>query len=511
MASRSETRPGLRSRLSARILGGGPSPAERQSTDHWDDKRLIEVAGASGSALRDTRDWLHRRVERISHDERELVRRRVSVDFTIPPNLPPLHEGPGMSNIYYVPVALLRKWPPVMDFDLRDETGCPIPLLTSSKNREADSAALFDVAPKGLSDELKASLSGIATGDQLTAMKAFDELGSHLIPKYALLPRDVKREWLRTIQVAMSLTSNSLLWVRVIAHPKQRQLIKFGYVDPVGPELILWRRILSAFNYAPRRVQYLLPNLGERGSYHLEIEAPPDLEIYRAKLALTPRPPQTTPATPRAPIVERITHRLFAQASSGPPIGQRLATKLVSAIRERYRDLVGRPEPIWNEVPAGEAFYRNVRERAHMYVTGSQDQFGLAQVDFGIGNRSLLTSAWRASVVITLLLGVLWQAPGSVVYHVPAAVALLVIFPALLALLVVRPGEHPIAKELIRGVRLLLLCAAMLPVVDAVVLLTFAKPSGGDVRTWFGIVFGAGAAVTALVSLSCILPDAAST
>jgi hypothetical protein len=124
----------------------------------------------------------------------------------------------------------------------------------------------------------------------------------------------------------------------------------------------------------------------------------------------------------------------------------------------------------------------------------------------GIGNRALLASSLRASVVISALLGLLWCAPGSVVHHLDGAVALLVIFPALLALLVVRPGEHPITRQLISGVRLLVVSAAMLPVVDALVMMGFAHPRAGNVRTPFFLAFLVGILITALLCTSWLLP-----
>jgi hypothetical protein len=474
-------------------MGGG---IDEQSTEYGGDKDLVDLARECSFALRDTAKWLHRRVEHVHHNERKMVRRKVSVDFSIPkqPALPAFRtrreEEP---NTYYVPVALLRKWPPLMEFDLRAETGLPMPLLTTPKNREVDGAALGALAPNG---EFVEQLESIAIQDAASAGTALDELGQLLQPLFPELSPEVRQRWRRTLRVAGRLVANSILWVRIEAHPGQRQIVKFSYLEPAPRELIVWRRILSAFSLAPRRAQYELPNLGERGSYHLEIEAPPDLAIYRAKLTLSRLPPLTTSL--QTPI-----HR-----HARTPPAQRIATRLFRGTRERYRELLGSPEKELPEVQGGEPFERNVGERAHMYVTESQDQYGLATIDLGIGNRALLVSSLMASVVITILLGALWRAPGSLVHHEDAAVALLVIFPALLALLVVRPGEHPITTQLVRGVRFLVIAAAMLPVVDAVILLAFAHPRAGDVRVPFFAVFLVGALLSAALMLSCLLPDA---
>jgi hypothetical protein len=473
-----------------------------QSTEYGGDEDLVEIARKSSFALRDTARWLHRRVERICHTERLMIRRKVSVDFsipTVPEPLTPFHqsENETIPNVYFVPVALLRKWPPLMEFDLRDENGRPIPLLTTRKNREVDAAALVGLSPEG--DErscLTSLLENVAKGDELAARHSLEAVGTFLDARWESLPSDQQRAWLRTLRVAGSLVSNSILWVRVEAKPGDRQLIKFAFIDPAPQELVLRRRVLSAFSWAPRRAQYLLPNLGERGSYHLEIEAPPDLAIYRAKLELSELPPLETASPPGIKIRD-------------------VPEKLALGVRERCRELITPGRQVQpaeeHEVVPGEPYVRNVRERAYLYVVGSQDQYGMASVDMGIGNRTLIASSFRASLVVTGLLALLWQAPGSVVHHLDGAVALLVIFPALLALLVVRSGEHPIMRQLVSGVRFLLVSAAMLPVVDALILLGFASPSAGDVRTPFLVVFLVGAFLSLLLGVSWLLPGTADT
>jgi hypothetical protein len=126
----------------------------------------------------------------------------------------------------------------------------------------------------------------------------------------------------------------------------------------------------------------------------------------------------------------------------------------------------------------------------------------------GIGTRALITSSLRASLVITALLGFLWQVPGAVGNHADGAIALLIIFPPLLALLVFRSGEHPMMRQLISGVRFLLVLAAVLPVIDAAAVLGFAHPTASDLRTPFLIVFLLALLVSLLLVASWLLPPA---
>jgi hypothetical protein len=475
---------------------------EGGSTEYGGERPLTDVARESGASLRDTTPWLHRRVERFCHTERLMVRRKVSVDFTIPNDLPPFRESPGEGepNVYFVPVALLRKWPPMMDFNLADEEGRPIPLLTSQKNRAVDGAALVGLAPPGEDrDALEPMLKEVANLDARGARKVVDSIGTYLSATLDKLPNDDQRKWAQVLRVAGTLVGNSILWVRVEAFPHQRQIVKFAFTDTAPRDLSRRRRLFCTFSWAPLRAQSELPTLGERGSYHLEVEAPPDLAVYRASLELSELPPRGD--SPRR-------RRTFSWAKDIPK-------KLGLGIRSRYREYGGVAAnkdgrgPLKRfqcEVPPGEPYQWNIRERAYFYVMGSRDQYGVASIDLGVGYRGLIASSLRASIVITALLGFLWRAPGSVVHHPDGAIALLVIFPALLALLVIRPGEHPMMRQLIAGVRFLLVTSAILPVVDAVVMLGYADPTAGDVRGPFFVIFILGAVISALLTASWILP-----
>ena len=96
------------------------------------EERAAEVASAAGVLLRRPAGWRHRRVETITVLTHEQVRRHVSVDFTVPEEY---RESLRLSaDEYVVPLALLAKRP-LVHFDLRNEEGHSIPLLTADQNR----------------------------------------------------------------------------------------------------------------------------------------------------------------------------------------------------------------------------------------------------------------------------------------------------------------------------------------------------------------------------------------
>ena len=100
----------------------------------WPGEVLEERAGeiAVGFAALLTRQaaWRHRRVETITVLSPEQVRRRVSVDFTVPVEH---REDVQLSDAQWVvPLALLAKRA-LVHFDLRMEDETAVPLLRSDE------------------------------------------------------------------------------------------------------------------------------------------------------------------------------------------------------------------------------------------------------------------------------------------------------------------------------------------------------------------------------------------
>lgn len=133
-----------------------PRPANSSTAEVPDvappDAVRDHIAGvATGRLLVFAADWVHRRVESIEFFGLATVRRRMSVDFSLP-------RGPAWSAIaemvrhaeaeerdVYVPLTTLAK-AKLARFDLRDECGQTLPLLTTAQNGERAGAALVALA-----------------------------------------------------------------------------------------------------------------------------------------------------------------------------------------------------------------------------------------------------------------------------------------------------------------------------------------------------------------------------
>src|SRR5687768_8058014 len=105
------------------------SQPSQQSEQGGITARERALAGMALRLLLTWPKWIHRRTETVALTDPETIRRRVAVDLTVFEDLPPLiHDGKG-EPIYFVPLALLKKQP-LTNFDLRNEGGKALPLLT---------------------------------------------------------------------------------------------------------------------------------------------------------------------------------------------------------------------------------------------------------------------------------------------------------------------------------------------------------------------------------------------
>src|SRR4051794_17742455 len=109
------------------------------------DAALREAATRAGEQifglLLAEETWVHRRVETIHMLSTQVLRRSVSVDFTIPGgsrrSLKVRDSGQTL-----VPLATLAKRP-LRNFDLRDESGASVPVLSRDHNGPLAHSALM--------------------------------------------------------------------------------------------------------------------------------------------------------------------------------------------------------------------------------------------------------------------------------------------------------------------------------------------------------------------------------
>jgi len=460
---------------------------------------------------------MHRRVDTISFSAAtDVLHWTFSVDFRIPVGFPTFDpsaehfarsgKDPSLQDsTYYVPIALLRKWEPFWTFDLRDEEGRALHLLTGTKNREIDACALQSLAPAEARAEELRKLRDLAIADSLEAQQLFRELGASVQRRWDGLSADEDEAWRRTLGVAGALTTNTLLWVCLRGRPRDRRIIKAAFEEPISGALLPRRQILSAVGWGPLRFHLPVPNFGQRDSYHLQVVPPEGMEVHDLKLGIRDRDvaPPVASGRPRTSL-----DRMAWNAALG-------LHQIRHSVRARIDGLRGLlpAEPLRADQPFAEPkpvrpWVSDTPERGHVYLGKSHDQYGLVQLDLAVPNSWLATSALGMAVATAALMttaSLLVATVGIPKDDVEPWVAVLLLVPALLAYVLVRPNEHPLAKRLLKTVRSLTLFAGAQPILGAITLLGYVRDPEGVLPFWAGYAVLGWLTVVALL-LSWLLP-----
>jgi hypothetical protein len=233
------------------------------------EERAASIADATGTLLRDMAGWRHRRVETLTVLSHEQVRRSVSVDFTVPAEYRDdlLISASGEC---VVPLALLAKRP-LVHFDLRNEEGHSVPLLTAHQNalidREMlDLALLSDLDAHEVDEATENAVYG-AAGPMIEAIVregAGADAVERLEREHGLPPLPDLRA------LADALARGFFLWA-VVKGIDRRRVLKFAYDEPFSQH--------AGFEH-----YYDAPGCSEAASYHVEVAVPPDLRARTASL-----------------------------------------------------------------------------------------------------------------------------------------------------------------------------------------------------------------------------------
>jgi hypothetical protein len=392
----------------------------------------LTAAGASaGQLVLPGSTFVHRRVQHVSYLDPSLTDVRLSVDFT-----PPANAG------LYVPISVLPKWPPLYRFDYRRADGTPVPLLTSEENGAADyglmKALVKEVSPNALASEpFNKALTSLTRGPETHLYEAFEVFRKGL----GEIAGDPRRE--RVLELAAILADATFLWWPVdTASLGVRTICKIAYlirsVEAATP-LQRVRRSLSL--YLP--AEYIqLWHSGADANFHAEVEAPEGLTIRSPE----PRFYRFAPEGPKA---------------AGPP-----------ALRpEEFVDRAGR--------------------LAHVYFSGRRPLAADLVLTFA-PTRPVIASLFTAAVLIAMLVTsfYVYRTEMNLSGHIEAAVAILILVPALIGYVVVRPSDPPMLRRYVFGTQLLSLMASAVPLVMAVLLLRYAADPDCLQTAWLWSMVG---------------------
>jgi len=329
--------------------------------------------------------WIHRRVETVRFLDEDTLRRNVSVDCDVQWR----GEGPAL-----LPLARIQKQP-MTSFDLRDDAGRSLPILTSRENGFVAWSALVAAAAAALEDDVPssivASLRTVAFWRPVPGVSIEDQVrdaSGDAEARAALFARPAFRG------LVESLANGFLLVTPVtdVAEGAQRRVFKYAYSEPLARK----RRptVKQSLGFRPFGVEFDVPLIGDAQGYHVECEVPGDVQISDATLRTIGGEGDMEVTAPGRG--DRV--HLFASDADAVAFGQ-------ASVRI---------------LPAPEGMLRATR---------------------------LSVAVIFASLVAGMVFG------GAIERSSDAAAATLLLVPGLLIAIVSKPGEHRLASMVLRGLR----------------------------------------------------------
>lgn len=402
------------------------------------ERRLGEVALRAAPLLVHPHLWINRRKETVEFIDARRIRRRVSLDFTLPHSEQTTMRLANVGPAALVPLAMLEK-APLRGFSVTDENGRALPVLTRQQNGRLSAEMLSGLARAvlGASTPLPKSiehdLSTIACSSRVDARDALSRLRAQSGGASAQRATLWSHQFFR--HLAEGLVENFVLLVQLAAEPGERRIVKFEYETHLPFRRTSRGAITRFLGFGSLPFGIPTPSASHAASYHLEVGAPPGLIFESAELR---NPDQSGP---------------HIRCSGGELI-----------------HLVASP-------PKAEA-----PVYAHL---------SLRQAPSAL----LTAAAVLAGATALWLLCAAWWLPteeGRPTAAADAVTALFLAGPGLLLALIFRPGQHLLSLALYRGTHVLIMCTALMSLVaPSLLVLDVSRGSRAAVWTTMGILSGA--------------------
>ncbi len=328
-----------------------------------------------------------------------------------------------------------------------------MPFLTGRQNQLLDAAVLVTMAQGatasvGLSDEEQRQVAQIALARGKEAYEAF----SRVCPSISDRPAGTVSGGVHALRsdqafvgLAQLLCQNTILWLRTEGEPDDREVVKFAYDVPWNSRL---RRFeLASFGLASVLFEFETPHVGSSGSYHLNITIPSPLRAVDSELVLYDA--SQAGSDEPGPMQEIDPARIQHVASPG--------------------HMVKRP------YDAFEAYTDVGDRRAKFYISGERHGLtGRVRVAVRADVDGFLPSASLGAALIAAVIGAFAAEPSLAMKNESAAVAILLIAPALLAYLL-RPSEHVLTSAFVAGLRRLAVLSGTWSLVAATLLVVVSE------------------------------------
>lgn len=388
-------------------------------------------------------------------------------------------------------------------FDVKDEAGASIPLLTRQENARLTGAILVAAARGALTNGRKPGEESLGLDPGLIAYLATiptqtPQEGRALL-RAVLNPGDqIVYPEKRVGEIILAdedfrnllglCASCSFIHIPVVASPGERRIVKIGLMSPWDAGVTGRRRGSGSFKRRLGRIStwlgwraearmLFMPHVGNAQSFHVQISAPERVEFTEAGMR------NKSPA-----------ELVKADAALAPPIPEPPTDDPTDAVG--YQQLIG-----------------GIRQRKHLYISpAGAHRAGIVWVRCRVVRHGFLRAAVAVAWLVTGLLTVFAIRADNIVGDSQTSAALLLLVPALIASFLIAPGEHDLTRHLLRGPRLLTAFIGFLSLLATAALLALPEPSpraapNALVCTW-AIEAVVAFILTCLITVSLFLPRA---
>lgn len=228
-------------------------------------------------------DWQHRRVEEISFEQDDAATRDISLDFTLPHWFHEIRKTPlERSKRQLVPLTFLRKQS-LINFRLRDDANCALPLLTRWQNAQVAEATLTVAASKVIGGTVPnevccdiRNLVGAKGGSKAGSCEELFDCGDPLDEVRSQLAAD---EAFRALAETFERNFLACSMIDIARH--SRRVVHLSYEElMIRSKEVGWsKRIVSLARGQSRDLVITAPRAGAAESSHVEVVAPDLLQI----------------------------------------------------------------------------------------------------------------------------------------------------------------------------------------------------------------------------------------
>jgi hypothetical protein len=456
--------------------------------EHWGWTRELTppeanvVVPVTRELLRQGRAWVNRRVHTVTLVDEYIARQQVSVDFRLPERLPGGLQLGG-ATVFLIPLTFLPRRSDLAFFDLRDETDTRVSLVTREENALLTGLVLIAAAGGAMEGYNRRNGTALALDQNLLTFLAAVPTSRDTAPfiRRILNPSDVflypdprvntgllESDEFRDLLGICSFCS--VIHVPLVARPGERRIIKIGWEERWGR-----RRVAETPPHTGRRERWwagtkrrwgqfstwvgwradirwlATPQVGPAESHHVQIAVPEDVELTEAGMR-----------NGRAySFIERYAPR-------GP---------------DDFNVALGRGAATV-EPDNYQPFEPGIKQRTQLYVPSAHThRAGIMWVGLRAARHGFLRGAFTTSAAVACLLTVYALRADSIMGSSEMAAAVMLLVPALVAGFLVRPGEHAMARHLLRGPRILTATVAGLPLVAAAGLVAIPEGDKSSARS----------------------------